>query len=48
MYHVPEMYLLPELLARARMRSPYRQAGRPAREVAYAARRESARQLSGR
>jgi hypothetical protein len=37
-YHVPEMYILPELLSRARMRRP--QSGlRPAREITRSARR---------
>lgn len=37
-YHVPEMYLLPEMLSRARMRRPH-SGLRPAREITRAARR---------
>jgi hypothetical protein len=37
-YHVPEMYLLPEMLSRARMRRPH-SGLRPAKQVAMEARR---------
>jgi len=41
MLHVPDMYLMPEALSRARMRS--RKASRPARQIAMAARRARSR-----
>lgn len=47
MYQVPELYLLPEALSRARMHRP-RAAGRPARQIAAAARHAYARQLGNR
>jgi hypothetical protein len=37
-YHVPEMYILPELLSRARTRRP-RSGLRPAREITRSVRR---------
>jgi hypothetical protein len=46
MYHVPELYLMPEALSRARMRGSHRGV-RPARQIALAARRAYARQLGG-
>jgi hypothetical protein len=47
MYQVPELYLLPEALSRARMRRP-RGVARPARQIASAARHAYARQLGHR
>lgn len=48
MFHVPELYLLPEALSRARMPGSRERVSRPARQVAAAARHAYARQLGNR
>lgn len=46
MHQMDTMYLLPELLSRARMRIPRCEGPRPARQVAMRARRTQSRRLA--